>query len=92
MNRAAHGVTDGGVDHAVSLQRRFTGEGVGDDLYPIVTTAFRARVAGMSFALVLDLQAFGRKGLREALTQMLQPLFCLAQGKTFLKGRTVTRA
>ena len=70
MNRAAHGITDRGVDHAVSLQRRFAREGIGDDLYAIVTPAFRAGVAGMSFALVLDLQVFGRKGLREALAQM----------------------
>ena len=92
MHLGTHGITDRGVDHAVSLQRGFAGEGVGDDMHAIMTAALRPRMAGMPFALIFDLQVFGCKRLRQAFAQMAYALFRIAQGRTFLKGRTVTRA
>ena len=92
MHLGANRLTHSGVDHAVPLQRGLAGEDVGDNLHSVMTAPAGARMAGMSFALILDLQAFRCKRLGEAVTQMLHSLLCLTQGRTFLKGRTVTRA
>lgn len=91
MDVLLHHVAKRGVDHTLSLHSAAAFESIGNDVKPIVPTAFSgAGVAGMQGTLVLDLEYPGLEALGQDCAHALDGL--RAHGKVLRKGRTVTCA
>ena len=67
-------IVQGRVDQPVAGQRCHTAEGLRDDVHPEMAAAvLRTRMAGVTVALILDVEFQRREGFGEALAQQRHP-------------------